>query len=272
MARLEERLGGTLGVAAAPLGVDGLSVALHEHETFPSASTIKVFVLQALLERVASGELALDLERRLKASDQVTGSGVLKALTAGSSYTLQDLATLMIVVSDNSATNMLIDVLGVDHINGVAQAHGWADTWLAGPLQKRTASGGEATSLSRTSPADLSDYFQRLWAGELLPAALGQVAQAIYQHQQLTQQLGRYLPFDAYATETGASDLSIASKSGSLRGVRNDAGVIVRGGSGYVLAIMTKDCPDRRFHPDNLGSMVVSEVSKLLYDHFLGTD
>ncbi len=273
LSALQERLGGTLGVAAMPLGAHPPDapgpVAFQERLTFPAASTIKVFVLQALLERVAHGTLTLDQELTLQADDQVTGSGVLKVLSPGRRYTLRDLATLMIVVSDNTATNLLIDLLGVDRINDVIRAHGWHDTWLAGPLQRPSSTGAPPSSRSTSSPADLADAFRRLWAGELLPAPWTQLAQAIYRRQQLTDGLGRYLPFDRYATETGASDLTLASKSGSLRGVRNDAGVVERGVHGYVVAIMTKDCPDARFHPDNLGSQVLGEVSRLIYKRFL---
>ena len=269
LVRLQERLGGTLGVAATALGPGPEPVAFQARIAFPAASTIKVFVLQALLEQVATGALALDQERTLEADDRVTGSGVLKALTPGGRYRLHDLATLMIVVSDNTATNLLIDLLGVATVNEVARAHGWHDTSLAGPLQRPSASGAPPTSRSTTSPADLADYFRRLWLDELLPPPLAELARAIYRRQQLTDQLGRNLPFDRYSTETGGSDLVIASKSGSLRGVRNDAGVIARGETGFALAVMTRDCPDERFHPDNLGSLVVSEVSKLLFDHYL---
>lgn len=264
---LERDLGGTLGVYALPLAASGASVRYRADERFPAASTIKVFVLQALLEEVAAGRVSLDEELPLAPSEQVTGSGVLKALTAGRSYLVRDLAMLMIIVSDNSATNLLIERLGVDAVNAVCARRGWHGTALAGKLQKgRTRS-------SFTCSRDLGDCFARLWRGELLPAPLTGLAQDIYRRQQLTDQLGGEIGYDAYSTETGASSLVIASKSGSLRGVRNDAGVIQVGaeegeGSAYALAIMTKGCPDGRYHPNNLGSRVVRRVSRLLFTHF----
>jgi len=123
--------------------------------------------------------------------------------------------------------------------------------------------------VSTASPRDLADYFARLWAGELLPPALKEEAQSIYRRQQLTDQLGRFLPYDPDSAEEGEGPV-IASKSGSIRGVRNDAGVVEADGARYVLAVMTKGCPDLRFHPDNRGSLVVSKVSRLLYRRFLG--
>lgn len=265
----EDRLQGRLGVHASRL--DGSDpVAYHAEETFPSASTIKVYVLQTLFERVAAGELRLDQERVLRADDQVTGSGVLKSLAPDRPYTLHDLARLMIIVSDNTATNLLIDTVGLERVNAAISSHGWRDSHLAGLLQRTTDPEGNKTSASVTSPRDLHDYFRRLWAGELLDARLTAAAQAIYRDQQFTDQLGRYLPFDPYSTEIGQDDVRIASKSGSIRGVRNDAGVIEGPRGAFVLAIMTRGCPDTRFHPDNLGSVVLSEVARALYRHYLG--
>jgi beta-lactamase class A len=271
---LENQLQGVLGVSARRLvgeGPDRGPVAYRSIERFPAASTIKVFILQTLLERVAEGNARLDEELVLRAEDRVTGSGVLKSLSADRAYTLLDLATLMIVVSDNTATNLLIGRLGVEAINAVAADHGWAASRLVGLLQRPDLRREGDTSVSTTSPRDLADYFTALWQGRLLPAELTDVAQGIYRAQQRTDKLGRFLPFDRYSTETGDSDLVIASKSGSIRGVRNDAGVVEAGASSYVLAVMTRGCPDERFHPDNVGGLVVSRVSQALFERFMTT-
>lgn len=261
LARLEQQLGGTLGLYAAPVPAGEPRVHYNDREQFPAASTIKVFILLALLEQVEAGRAALDEEVVLTPSDQVTGSGVLKALTAGRLYTLQDLATLMIIISDNSATNLLIERLGVDAINEACGRHGWDGTYLVGKLENAKG----LTGASFTCPRDLGDHFVRLWQGELLPSRLTAVAQGIYRRQQLTDQMGREIGYDGYSTETGRSRLVIASKSGSLRGVRNDAGIIETPAARYAVAIMTKGCPDERFHPENQGSRVVSAASRLAF-------
>jgi beta-lactamase class A len=188
---------------------------------------------------------------------------VLKALTPGRTYTLRDLATLMIIVSDNTATNLLIDRLGVEAINERCLRHGWHGTRLFGKLQT-----GDATETSHTTPADLCSYFAQLWRGDLLPPALTGVAQDIFRRQQLTDGLGGDLDYDRYSTETGASQLIVASKSGSIRGVRNDAGVIELAGRGFVVAVMTKGGTDPRFYPGNPGVRTIAKVARALYDHF----
>lgn len=259
-------------MTAHPLAESGAevdtAVAYRAGEPFPAASTIKVFILQALLERVAAGGAVLQEELVLGSSDQALGSGVLKGLAAGRAYTLRDLATLMIVVSDNTATNMVIQRLGVPDINAVARANGWTATRLAGLVARPDLGAVGDDAVATTSARDLADYFARLWAGSLLPRALTELAQGIYRRQLYTEQLGRYLPYDPDTAEGGVGPV-IASKSGWIRGVRNEAGVVEAGERRYALAIMTKDCPDRRFHLDNRGSLVVSKVSRLLYQRFV---
>ena len=261
----EARLGGTLGVYGRVLSPEvGPPVRYREHERFPAASTIKVFILLSLLELVEGGGAALDEQLTVTREEQVTGSGVLKSLPAPRSCTLLELATLMIIVSDNTATNLLIDRVGDNAINDLCHRHRWNETHLAGKLQR----GGSGTST--TSPFDLGDFFERLWLGQLLGNEHTRVAREIFGKQQYTDQLGRYIGYDPYSTEIGESALAIASKSGSIRGVRNDAGVIRDGNFSFALGIMTKDCTDLRFHSDNLGSLVVSTVTAHLFERFKG--
>ena len=263
---------------AGPGSARSMTLEHRASERFPAASTMKVYVLQALLEAVQRGELDLEEPRSLAAGDAVTGSGVLKLLTPGISLSLHDLAALMITVSDNTATNMLIDVLGIEAISACVAAHGWSDTYLRDKLQQSKVIAGAKSSPSLTSPRDLADYFARLWLGELLPAELTVVAKSIYRQQQFSE-LGRSLDYDGYSAEIGISDMVIASKSGSIRGVRNDAGVFEissqqgateepaagggRASEEYVIVVMTDGCPDRRFHPDNLGARVVGEAAAI---------
>lgn len=264
---------GALAVVAYPLEPSahaGLGVAYRATEQFPSASTIKVYVLQALLEMVAAGDADLDDELVVGADDQVSGSGVLTALTPGRRYTLRDLATLMIVVSDNTATNVLIEFVRLDELNASIQAHGWTGTRSAGKLQTTAVSSGARRSSSVTTAADLADHLARLWRGELLPPALTEEAKAIYRKQQFSE-LGRSIGYDSYLASIGEAPWRIASKSGSITGVRNDVGVfepLPTAGAGaepFVVAIMTKGCVDPRFHAENLGAKVVGLASAAVF-------
>jgi len=249
-------------------GGPGARVAYRADEPFPSASTIKVFVLQALLERVAADDAHLDDELVVGADDMVTGSGVLRSLTPGRRYTLRDLATLMIAVSDNTATNVLIEFLGVADVNASIQAHGWTGTYSAGKLQTSSAVAAGRPPRSTTTAADLADHFARLWRGELLPPLLTAEAKAIYRKQEYCE-LGRAIGYDGYLASIGESPWRIASKSGSITGVRNDAGVfepVTAAGAPFVVAVMTKDCVDHRFHAENLGARVVGWAAAAVFE------
>lgn len=267
----EAAMQGRLGVAAFRLDGDDGAVSYRADESFQAASTIKVYILLALLEAVDEGRIDLGEELVLRSDDQVTGSGILKSMTPDRAFTLRDVALLMIIVSDNTATNMLIERLGIETINDSIAAHGWRATRLAGLLQRSGGPAGNKTSSSTTSPHDLADHFKRLWRCELLSHASTQTARGIYLKQEYTATLGRYLPYDADDLEEGVSTLAIASKSGSVRGVRNDAGIVLGDHGAYAIAVMSADCPDQRFHVDNLGNLAISQVSRVLFRHFGGT-
>lgn len=264
-AEAELAMGGVLAVCASRL--DGSDpVTYRERDVAPAASTIKVYLLGALLDDVANGRITLDHEVALGPVDQVTGSGVLKSLQPKGTYTLHDLATLMIIVSDNTATNLVMDAVGLDRFRDWIACHGWSDTTATGKLQVRRDAPPSATSAH-----DLHDAMWRLWNGQLLPATETAVARRILGAQQQTAALGRDLDFDPYSTETGDSALVIASKGGTIRGVRNEVAVIRRRDDAFVMAITTRDCPDRRFHVDNAGLRTVSTVTRLLYDRYLAS-
>lgn len=265
--QLEDRYSLTLSFHAFALDDPSTRVNYRDQQTFPAASTIKLYVLAKLLQSAAAGHVSLDAELVLRRDDKVSGSGILKAFKDERAYTVLDLATLMIIVSDNTATNLLIDLLGTDAINDYCREQGWDDTHLAGKLQVATA---PPTSSSYTTPRDLADVMFRLWTGVLVPAVQTEVARRVLSAQQYTDQLGREIGYDAYSSEVGEDDLRIASKSGSIRGVRNDVGVITRGEKGFVIAVMTKGAADLRFYPDNPGSRAIMDATSLAHKHFLG--
>src|SRR6185369_183492 len=95
----------------------GETIARDADEVVPTASCIKLFVLMELMRRLAAGDFTLAQKIPVLAGQQVGGSGVLKDLSAGIELPLRDVGTLMIVLSDNTATNMLVDLLGLDAVN-----------------------------------------------------------------------------------------------------------------------------------------------------------
>ena len=131
---LEQHLDGLIGefsgqvaLYVRELGSDE-TISRNPDEVFPTASCIKLFVLMELMRRVERGELSLRQKVPVLARQQVGGSGILKDLSAGIDLPLRDVGTLMIVLSDNTATNMLVDLLGLDAINQTIRGLGLART------------------------------------------------------------------------------------------------------------------------------------------------
>ncbi len=255
-------------VALAYQSFGGGSYTLNATGAMGAASLIKLPLLVHALVEVARGRLDLEKRYPLHPADQVGGTGVLHALEPGLALTLRDLLTLMIVVSDNTATNLVIDSLGVDALNVFLQNLGLVQTRLVGKLQLPPAQQNEAQRRglrNATCAADVLGLLLRLERRELLPDALTDVALSILKKQQFTEALARYLPTDA---ELSPDPVVVASKSGCLRGLWHDAGLVysAAGTPLYALVVMTEGSADRSYSFEQEGVMLIARVSRRVYD------
>jgi beta-lactamase class A len=253
---------GIFGVCV--LTPDGKSFGLHSSEIFPAASVIKVPIMLAVLQAVQRGNLNLETRYVVQDDDRVTGSGVLFELSSGLNPTLRDLLHLMIVVSDNMATNLLIDVLGMDQINEFLEPY--SQTRLIGKLQlpehRRNALQKQGLR-NQTSPQDMAKMLLELAQGQLLNPELTRVALNMLERQQYKHMIARYLPWDG--EEVAAR---VASKSGEIQGTRNDVGLVWQGGASepYAIALLSKNVADIREHPENAGMIWGGHISRLVWD------
>lgn len=266
--RLARGFSGTLGVSAALLvGPDAREpVAFNAQEVFHPASVIKVPLMVEVVRSVP-----LDERFSLRPADRVTGSGILKDLDGPETLSARDLLVLMIAISDNTATNVLIDRVGRDAVNDTARSLGLTQTWLAGKLQlppQRWNADQKAGRRSQTTPADMLRLLLLIHQGEAADAGSCQEMLDILRRQQYTHVLGRYLPYDPDAVEEGTGEVVIASKSGAIRGARHEIGLITTGPVTYAVSLFTKGCKDERFHVDNEAELLLSRVSRLLFDYF----
>lgn len=248
------------------------SYTLNATTAFAAASLIKLPLLVHSLSEVARGRLDLDKRYLLRDGDRVGGAGILHVLAGGLEPTLHDLLTLMIVVSDNSATNLVIDILGVDAANAFIYNLGLAQTRLVGKLQLPEPQQNEAQRRglrNTTCAADMLGLLTRLERRELVPDALSSAALAILKKQQFTEALARYLPTDAdLHAESHTEHVVVASKSGCLRGLWHDAGLVysTAGTPLYSLVVMTEGSSDRSYSFEQEGMMLIARISKLIYD------
>jgi beta-lactamase class A len=201
------------------------------------------------------------MERR----DVVGGSGVLKDLTAGRvRLTLRDAAMLMITVSDNTATNLLIDRLGAAAINQTSWNAGFGSTWLQGRLRR------SRTRRSRTTPRDLGTLLTRLARRQVVSRAPSNAMLDILRREQSDNIVGLQLPDDTYGRTGRRRTWKIASKAGWNQGEWHDAALVEGRGVRYVIVLMSRGSEDLRFSVDNEASVCLAHLARAVHDHLAG--
>ena len=219
-------LDGILGVYILDLAT-GNTIASNADEIFPTASTIKIAILAELFLQAQQGKLNLNDPYLLRSKDLVGGSGISSALTPGTTkLTLRDVAALMISVSDNSMTNVVIDRVGMENVNALLDSLGLSHTHLRRKMMdiKAAAEGRENTS----TPREISQLLEALYKGKILSK---QFTDDFF--NLLSIHKGSYLP------RLLPEDLRIANKPGELEGVRNDCGIVFTGKRPYALCVMS---------------------------------
>lgn len=261
---------GSGGVAAKHLDT-GEALCVNADATTATASTIKVPIMIELFRQVDEG--TVDLESRLALSQEArtVGSGILRELSPGLELTLRDYATLMIVVSDNIATNALIDLLGIERINQTMDELGFSRTRLLERIDFPKI-GRDPRNMAITTPSDLEAIMAALATGAILSASSRQAILEILGRQHFTGLVPRYLPYYQHPEELGHPDngLRIANKTGGWTGMRADMALVEWPGTRYVIGIVTEGDSDTRFWPENAGDRVIGRVSRLIFDYFGG--
>ncbi len=235
-------------VAGSP---DAEILEYNSREVFPAASLIKIPILIVFLQELESGNLKFSETIFLKKKDKVGGSGILFELHDEILLTLLDLATLMIVVSDNTATNLLIDRMGISAIQKKIIKYGLKHTILGRKLMVAP----DAPPANFTTPYDMFLLFQELLSGKILSRKYMNLALDILSRQQYNEKIPLLLP----------QNLKVAHKTGEISGARHDCGVIIKGRRKLILCFLTKELKDE-LKTDRL----LAELSLELYQKFLG--
>jgi beta-lactamase class A len=240
--------GGTVAVAATHVG-SGARLERAAGEVFPAASVIKVPILVELFARVAAGSAELGARVTLREEDKVDGSGVLRELHAGAELTLEDLARLMIVVSDNTATNLLIDRLGVDAVNARLAALGCRGTRLGRKMYDLAARDHGIDN--QVVAAEMRDLMAAMERGEVVSAAASAEMLAIMKRQAFASKLPRLLP----------PETTVAHKTGTITGVSHDIGILYAPTGPIALAVLTRGC-----HSPVAADDAIGRIARAIYD------
>lgn len=256
---------GTFALAARNL-TTGEEILVDGHAPYPTASTYKVPVLIELFRRVEAGEMALTDTLPFRPETLRLGSGVLRDLTVGQGLTLHDLAMLMVIVSDNSATRLLLDHLGgYEAINATTQALDFPSFVLHSPEERARMekAGEENRSLAESSPFDLMAMMARIAAGTIVSDSASAAMRQMLGRQHYLNQASRYLGRDQYTGDDGEMHplIWIGSKSGMMDGMRADTGIwrfaaSAAGGTQIAFATMNEGSSDHGYGSEHEGDIV----------------
>ncbi len=277
----ERTSGGFIGIAATLLAT-GRHFGYREDQLFPTASVIKLPVLIALYEEVVRG--TVDLGERVTYRDvgRVAGSGVLQDLDDGLALTLRDLATLMITVSDNTATDLLLDRVGKGAVEAAMRRHdlgsvripfsirellmelvdmdpeqpgGYEE--LRRRLRESAGSGGRSVipeESDRAIPRDLCRLMELLESRAILDEPSCAAILDTLARTKADTRIPALLP----------KGTVVAHKTGTIRGVRNDVGVVYSPRGPYAIAILS-----RGVIPDVRVDLTLAEISLAIYEEFV---
>lgn len=239
----------------------GASYSLGGDNRVRTASTIKVAIMVEAFARVAEGKAKWTDEVVLTNAKKVTGSGVLQDLSAGLKLTLRDAVTLMMTVSDNTATNLVLDVLTTDAVNARMDALGLRQTRSL----RKVGSGGTSRAgedpalkpfgLGVTTPHEMATLLEKLERGQIVSAAVSKEMIDLMKREQHRDGIGRAIV-----------DTEMATKAGALDRLRSDVGIIYGKQGRVVMAITCDDMPEIIWSAENPGYLMLSRVSRILID------
>lgn len=240
---IDQHLDGVMGVAIEDL-TTGDQFLLHENEVFAQASSIKIAVLAEFYRQAQQGKLKLTDLYTVQTTDLVPDSNIMGGLTPGvTRVTLRDLATMMVAVSDNSATNVLIDRVGRENVNAMLDLLGLSHTRLRRKMMDLDAAKHGRENIS--TPREMMTLLAALYRGKVLNKKMESDFFTM-----LSTGKDSWIPRDLPA------DLKVADKPGELEAVRNDSGIVFVEGRPYVICVMTAYLENERD-----GEEAISKVS-----------
>jgi beta-lactamase class A len=239
----------------------GETFSLNGEERVRTASTIKIAVMIEAFGRVAEGRAKWTDELVLTKAARYAGSGVLPELADGLRLTLRDCVNLMMLISDNTATNMVLDSLTTDAVNARMNSLGFKSTHI----MRRVGSGGESKEgkdpdnkrfgLGATTPHEMVEILAKLDRGEIINAAVSKEMLDLMKREQARYAIGRTI-----------ADVPMASKYGALDHLRSCVALVYSKRGRIAIAITVDDMPEVNWSVDNPGYLLISRLSLILID------
>ncbi len=258
---------GVVSIAAKNLAT-GATYNLSARQPVRTASTIKLPIMIECFYEASEGKLKWTEPLKLTEDEKVSGSGILQDLSAGDELPVRDMVDLMIVLSDNTATNLILNRITGNAVNARMAQLGLHETRVMrkilgdGKNLKSTPSGiteegakpeNKKWGLGRSSPQEMLMLLEKLYRGELVNPQASQEMIAILKRQRDHNCIGRDM-----------KDVPIANKSGALDHLRSDVGIVYSKRGPIAMAITVEDIPEVDYGPDNPGDLLISALSEIL--------
>jgi beta-lactamase class A len=274
--KLNERIGakiqhfdGVVSLYAKNLDT-GKSYELRGNDPVRTASTIKLAIMVECFAEAGEEKLNLSEPIKITESEKVSGSGILQELSAGDQLPIRDIVDLMIVLSDNTATNLLLNRIGGNAVNthmaqlGLVQTRVMRKILDDGNQLKSTPSGitiegakpeNKKWGIGRTTPREMVTILEKLYRGELVSKTASEEMLTILKRQRDRNGIGRNM-----------KDVKIASKSGALDHLRSDVGLVYSKQGNIAMAITIDNIPEINWSSDNPALLLISSLSEILVD------
>ncbi len=235
----------------------------HADTPMPTASLIKLAVMIEAYQQAAEGKLKLTDTVTLKKEDKVPGSGILtEHFSDGLTIPLLDAVRLMIVFSDNTATNLVLDKIGLDATAKRMEAWGFPNTKIHSKSFKRETSvfpeRSKQFGLGSTTAREMIELLEKLHKGELVSP---EASKAMLEHLKKCDDKEKFTRFLPPGTV-------VAHKTGSVSDARTDAGIIFTKSGPVALCVLTAKNEDKSWTADNAGNLLCAKVAKAVYDCF----
>ncbi len=263
--RITERaaeFSGQFGMFARNLET-GEEIGVNAGAVMPTASVIKVAVLAELYRQAEAGKVSLEERREVTPDDWWGGSGVLKEFAPGLTPTINDLARMMIIVSDNVATGMLVRLLGKDAINQSLREWGLSEITLVWEMTL----GDDIRNYAVSTPRDLARLMELIATDAIISPDACAAMRDHLSRQQYLDQIPRYLSYNPYAVYVGGdASMKIFNKTGFYTGVRADAAIVTSPACSFVISTMTEGSTDSSFRADHEGNRLNGATAQLVYE------
>ena len=254
--------GGDVAVAVKHLKT-GEAFAYRENEPMPTASLIKFPVMVTAFQQAEAKRIDLNSLVELTAADKVPGSGILTThFSAGAKLSIRDAIRLMIAYSDNTATNLVLDQIGLEATSSAMDKLGFSNTKIHAKVFRADSSIAPDRSkqfgLGSTTASETIRLYELLHKQELVSKAASTEMLDHLRHCEDATKLAAQLP----------ANTKVAHKGGSVTAVRCDAGIIETPSGAIAICVLTNNNIDKRWADDNSGNVTCAKIGKAVYDYF----